>query len=353
MPDFQSPPSFATRIPSQAASSRSPLAGGSTQTEFPNGPEDAKKHIDFIWYKKQKYVGDGMIQGLLNLASKGQNSKSTHFIYELLQNADDASYGGNVPRVCIRYDTTNRTFLIESNEIGFTKADVESICSAAESTKSKKMPAASATATTERSIGEKGLGFKSVFLAADKVWISSGHYSFRFDGETPVGQIQPIWDTQFPGLKTDGFTAKLLHIPIRDRADTLEALVEELKALQALDLLFLRKVKRIEIEDCTQGHKDTAWHTKLRVDAIPRLLNILTPVRVYKDDDVESFVVFRYRVTELPITSERFGTMSDIILAFPSNVPAATNLPTKSTYAFLPISTYGFKIFGPQSDVWI
>jgi HSP90 family molecular chaperone len=63
---------------------------------------------------------------------------------------------------------------IDCNEVGFTAGNVEAICAINQSTKSAKK-------ADGEYIGEKGIGFKSVFKAADLVWISSHEYMFKLD----------------------------------------------------------------------------------------------------------------------------------------------------------------------------
>ncbi|KAF1351570.1 hypothetical protein EJ07DRAFT_159316 [Lizonia empirigonia] len=98
------------------------------------------------------------------------------FLYEVVQNADDSHYrnifkqGGSA---FLRFTITPKTLDIETNEDGFTRANVEAICATGKS--SKKASA------TEDFTGEKGFGFKSVFSIAEEVRIQSGVWSFRFE----------------------------------------------------------------------------------------------------------------------------------------------------------------------------
>lgn len=74
-------------------------------------------------------------------------TKPTHFVLELLQNADDCSYAANVqPRVLLV--VMPDAILHATNETGFKAAEVEAICAMARSTKSRKVGAFT---------GEKGM----------------------------------------------------------------------------------------------------------------------------------------------------------------------------------------------------
>ena len=61
-------------------------------------------------------------------------SKSTHFLLEFVQNADDNNYAEGVTPM-LRLTLDNRRIRIECNEIGFTEANVRAICKIGISTK--------------------------------------------------------------------------------------------------------------------------------------------------------------------------------------------------------------------------
>lgn len=95
----------------------------------------------------------------------------THFIFELLQNAEDAlGRRGERPRSCKVTFTLKPTSLTLSH-FGkpFDEADVRSVCDIAESTKN------------ESSIGRFGLGFKSVYTVTDLPEIHSGEEDFAIE----------------------------------------------------------------------------------------------------------------------------------------------------------------------------
>ena len=109
-------------------------------------------------------------------------SKPTHFILELIQNADDNKYGTAViPKLSILYQQDGYLW-VGINELGFTEANVRAICRIAASTKKVEN-------NRKGYIGEKGIGFKSVFEVADGVWVKSGAMCFKFDKSKPLGMI--------------------------------------------------------------------------------------------------------------------------------------------------------------------
>lgn len=106
---------------------------------------------------------------LCNTISKDINTDSQRFIYELLQNADDAS--NQNPTLEVRIDFIGDFLIVSHKGEPFSEIDIESISSAGDGTK---------TGDTDK-IGFKGIGFKSVFSHSDYVIIKSSGYCFRYD----------------------------------------------------------------------------------------------------------------------------------------------------------------------------
>lgn len=64
-------------------------------------------------------------------------TKITHFILELIQNADDNTYAnGSIPTLEIRLDTDYMD--LQSNEVGFSESNIRAICKIGGSTKTDK-----------------------------------------------------------------------------------------------------------------------------------------------------------------------------------------------------------------------
>ena len=156
---------------------------------------------------------------------------------ELIQNADDNSYPPNT-EPSLEFTLQSGSLQIDCNERGFQPNNVESICKAGFSTKAGKADGSA------HYVGEKGIGFKSVFRVASVVWILSGPYSFKFDKNTTLGMVAPIWDENFPGSKRSGYTSFFLQLePTCD----VETLATDLIALDR-SVIFLRKLQRIKVK---------------------------------------------------------------------------------------------------------
>ncbi len=114
------------------------------------------------------------LESLLSVGEDGVYSNSLRFIYELIQNVDDCDYKD--PSDCqldidFRYEQVPGRIVFTYNETGFTPNNVFAITGIAEAAKNIK--------SDKVEIGEKGIGFKSVFGIADKVLIQSGMFSFE------------------------------------------------------------------------------------------------------------------------------------------------------------------------------
>lgn len=134
-----------------------------------------------------------MLESLLSVGEDGVYSNNQRFIYELIQNVDDCEYEDSTDchlDIHFRYSRNPGTITFTYNEKGFTPENVFAITGIAEASKN--------ISAGKVEIGEKGIGFKSVFGIADKVLIQSGMFSFAlcrdnftvpvpcYDGFTPV-----------------------------------------------------------------------------------------------------------------------------------------------------------------------
>ena len=125
------------------------------------------------------------------------------FIYELLQNANDypqkqKDESSIVPiPVDVEFHITDEFLTFQHTGDYFNAKNIAAICDINDGEKSDNVEA----------IGYKGIGFKTVFLDNDYVYLSTGTYSFRFDKSatdiinTPW-QILPVWTESYNVPKT-------------------------------------------------------------------------------------------------------------------------------------------------------
>lgn len=125
--------------------------------------------------ENDKLHGDNypqLLNSLLSVGEDGLYSNSLRFIFELIQNVDDCDYKDSSDcKLDMRFDFENDEIILTYNEIGFTPFNVFAITGIAEAAKN--------VSSEKNQIGEKGIGFKSVFGVANKVWIRSGWFSFE------------------------------------------------------------------------------------------------------------------------------------------------------------------------------
>jgi len=276
----------------------------------------------------------GTLNRTLKLLAQDLYSTETHFVLELVQNADDNSYPAGVTPE-LRFELEEARLSVRNNETGFTVENVRALCNAGKSTKSKR----------EGYIGEKGIGFKSVFAVSDRPEIHSNGFHFRFDasGASPLGYVVPEW---LGGVDEESGTRIVL--PAKEgqafRADLLGDLSAEL-------LLFLRKLRRLEFTHRSEGgslvaaRRDTPHGVRLTEKAIKDVFAAPTVKQ-------SSYLLAHHTLPVADVKEDRRPGMetTEIVLAFPltaNGVALATTRP--SVFAFLPIRTFGFN-FIVQAD---
>jgi len=208
---------------------------------------EPREHIEQIRndFQASQRVKDSLNNSIQALAHD-LYSKETHFIFELIQNAEDNTYKETEPSLCFRLVKTDPTntqnaagaLIIQNNETGFTPDNVDAICAVGKTTKSK----------IRGFIGEKGIGFKSVFRVTTIPHIFSNGYQFCFpekDEETGLGYIVPRWvNSNLPAIAPIQTT---IVLPL-DKPDFGYEIIEEmLLDIEPETILFLSKLKEIQI----------------------------------------------------------------------------------------------------------
>jgi hypothetical protein len=168
-------------------------------------------------------------------------------LYELIQNADDNSYNVEKPSLTLKLSEITiksekiYALTVINNESGFTKENVDAICRLGKSTKSKDFD----------TIGEKGIGFKSVFKLTDCPYIYSNGFSFKVPENNPygkgVGYIVPYWVESFPVELENHREDTCIILPINKDISAIDV-AKNLDELSEFSILFLRKVKELIID---------------------------------------------------------------------------------------------------------
>jgi hypothetical protein len=151
-------------------------------------------------------------------------SERTHFIFELIQNAEDAgatelAFALSEDRLELRHDGRP-----------FTEADVRGVCGVGQSDKAGDLTA----------IGKFGIGFKSVYAYTRTPRIYSGGEAFRIENFVRPYAVSPAAGPLAETL----FVFPFDHDGVPAEVATRE-IAAALDALQPRILLFLRNIKRL------------------------------------------------------------------------------------------------------------
>ncbi|KAH1752035.1 hypothetical protein LV164_008598 [Aspergillus fumigatus] len=304
---------------------------------------------------------DEKIGHSIKTLAKNLYNSNARFVFELLQNADDnrftlARKHKELP--FISFKVYPDRIVVECNEDGFSIEDLSAICSVGESTK----------AASHGYIGAKGIGFKSVFIAAWKVHIQSGNFSFHFKhrrGDLGLGMVLPVWED--PEYECpDRLTRMTLYLHTEGEPHALEHLrktiFQQLSDLQQTSLLFLRNIKQIGVF-FYDGNGGMRRSKTFRVRDAPGH-SVFLDATVVDGDENSTTVEQRYHVTrrtatELPTSDNRnlLSTLetntafseAEVVLAFPLTVDSRPLLEKQEIFAFLPVRESRFK-FLIQSD---
>lgn len=251
-------------------------------------------------------LGTAGYKSYLDLILKSGTDR-TRFIQELLQNADDCIYPqGRIPSFMLTQ--RGNTIVTEYNEAGFTRANIRSITAIGESTKNRLLNG------DLRSIGEKGVGFKTVFATASEVKIYSGEYNFALKAEEPTiprllnGVKEPVKGTR-------------MEITLKDRST-----MPSLKPADILELcLCLRQLKIIDINGHRVSINDTETQRTITIDKRPYVFSKY----------VHAFTVTDTRALEERENGTRAISPNQQIVCYvpdkssATDYPLYTGLPTK------------------------
>lgn len=178
--------------------------------------------------KRQKWVEanreNGFEEGITNLLTE-LYPDNAHFIYELLQNAEDTQADA------VRFTLSNEDIRFEHNGSRlFSLKDVTSITSIGVSTKRND----------PTSIGKFGVGFKAVFAYTNTPEIYSGAFRFRINNL--------VVPESLPYKATDDSTAFIFPFdnPKKARARAVAEIDRGLRTLADNSLLFLNHIREVE-----------------------------------------------------------------------------------------------------------
>lgn len=299
-------------------------------------------------------------------------SENSRFVYELIQNADDAMTD---PNGIVEIKILAKHIIISHNGKAFTSRDVRGLCAIGLGTKTKNSD----------KTGYKGIGFKSVFGQPDGlVYVQSEKTLFRFDREhvkrnawKPEWGNQSAWEAEYEPFKapwqmmpilsqTTGYDEvdNVLRNPafsvktairIRDPKSLWNDVSNLFKDLNFL--LFLRKInsitfsflqtthtiqkKRMPGESkkfmlSSDGDDRSSWVVK------PYTLNIPEVIKTLMKDDTRTPDKIRQQTTtEISIAVKVNDKNQEVIPLKDTNSPIYSYLPTSITEFNFPFLVNG------------
>ena len=153
----------------------------------------------------------------------------SHFIYELLQNAEDAMgrRTTSATQRSVSFQLDSSTLIVSHFGEPFSERDVQSICGIAASSKADDVTA----------IGRFGIGFKSVYAFTDLPEIHSGDAHFSIESF--------VWPEAIPAMMTK-VNETVIVLPLNQRKETaVSEITNGLKKLGLRSLLFLRQINEV------------------------------------------------------------------------------------------------------------
>lgn len=194
---------------------------------------------------------NAFIGGAGGIYENNPDGMNTRFIFELVQNVDDCKYKNiNDCKLTFQFDLKHDILKLEYNELGFKPKNVIAITGLGDSTKNhRKVTDVSEEKTMDHSdlfeIGEKGIGFKSIFGLAKSVNIKSGYFNFTINRKNvflpEVGDYSDFdySDNTILELKLDKGMTEELYYFLRHKYKSVKSVINE------NPILFLNKLTEI------------------------------------------------------------------------------------------------------------
>ncbi|MFC8922508.1 sacsin N-terminal ATP-binding-like domain-containing protein [Cellulosimicrobium sp. NPDC057127] len=239
-----------------------------------------------------------------------RNQYTGRYPFELLQNAADAAADTDHPGH-VRFHLSDQALLVADNGIGFSPDAIRSICRLGRSTKSPT-----------KSIGYKGLGFRSVGEITDRPQVITAAVRFGFDenrvfeqvaaltGGLPADQKLPTYAFPFTLSENDlgadvalvdqllagGYTT-VMRLPLRTGVDRSHVEAQLRDNVEPQLMLFLGSLDRLEVSGTDRDF--IAEVARQDTDGVQRVL-------MQVGDDLTEWLVY---ARQLPVARELVAPM--------------------------------------------
>jgi len=213
--------------------------------------------------KENNFDFDSILAGIYNDPS--------HFIYEILQNAEDAN------ATEISFNLYNDRLEIKHNGKDFDFNDVDGITGIGISTKKEDL----------NSIGKFGVGFKSVFAITQTPVIHSGHFHFE------------IKDFVIPSLiDSNGIKETLIVLPFnhpsRTQNEVFEIVSKKLESIGLKTLLFLKNIKEIKWQ--TPNKNGHYYKDSNDFQDLENIHKVSIISKIEQEENFEQFLVIKKQI---------------------------------------------------------
>ncbi|KAK9682468.1 hypothetical protein RND81_10G075900 [Saponaria officinalis] len=279
----------------------------------------------------------------LHCISQGLYSQDAHFLLELVQNADDNVYPENIEPTLV-FILMRTSIIVLNNERGFTAENMRALCDVGNSTKK---------GSSAGYIGEKGIGFKSVFRVTDAPEIHSNGFHVKFSiSADEIGFVLP---TIVPPCNIDNFDRLISVGDVRNCWNTCivlpfnSKLSEESAAsilymfsdLHPSLLLFLHRVQCIRLRNMLDD-SNIVMRKEIQGDGIVKVS--------HGNEKTTWFIISKRLYPEINRSNVRISEISlAMMLKETEDGDYLPYLQQHPVYAFLPLRTYGLK-FILQAD---
>ncbi|CAH9120976.1 unnamed protein product [Cuscuta epithymum] len=268
-------------------------------------------------------------------------SQDSHFLLELVQNADDNIYPENVEPT-LTFVLLDRGIVVLNNEQGFSTKNIRALCDVGNSTKKGH---------NSGYIGKKGIGFKSVFRVTDAPEIHSNGFNVKFD--ITKGEIGFVLPTLIPPCDID-FYSRLAYtdtdpltsncwktcilLPFRSHMlvdSAIKNITSMFSDLHPSLLLFLNRLRCIKFRDMLSNsfvvmRKEVVGDGIVRVSCGKEKMVWLVVSHKLRADVIRPEV----QTTEISMAFTLQETLDG------SYIP---NLSQQPVFSFLPLRKYGLK----------
>ncbi|KAF7058669.1 hypothetical protein CFC21_065677 [Triticum aestivum] len=305
------------------------------QEEF--GLDQTLSYTDSSLLKKQH----ARLGRALHCLSQELYSQDSHIILELIQNADDNTYLKDVEPT-LAFVLQDDGIVVLNNETGFSADNIRALCDIGNSTKK---------GSNMGYIGNKGIGFKSVFRVIDAPEIHSNGFHVKFD--ITEGQIGFILPTAIPPFDTNPLSRILspedsydacsswktcILLPFRSNFREGTGMCSVVSMFSDLDpslLLFLHRLKCIKFKNML-SEKFLITRRKSLADGI---------VKISRGNETVSWLVVTKKLQGSLVRHDVCST--EIAMAFSlqetEDGEYEPYLKQQPVFAFLPLRNYGLK----------